>query len=260
MAVVTSAPAAIVYVGPDEGPDGPGGMTGWMGADAWFGQVTESNDEGPGGSDAMLFGAPTSVSGNSLDFSPTGFLASVNSTGPLVSEIVDSQLSMMIVAKPGKVLDNLRFTEAGDTTLAGNPASFTTASSVTNEVFIDVVEVDGMPISGFNIQAQMTFTPSGGTYSMAQDSNGFPIFSTDWSGSVDVDIAQALLNEGIAFQFGVTKINVTLDNTLTAVASDGGSSFIKKKDFDGLIITTNIPEPSSLALLALAGLAARRRR
>lgn len=257
---VSSASAEIIYVGPDEGTDGPGGMTGWMGDDVWYARVAESNDEGPGGTDAQLFGPPASVTGNAIDFNPTDFNASVTSSGPLVSEIVDSQLSFMVIALPGQVIDNLRFTESGDTTLTGDPLSVTTASSVTNEIFIDVVEVDGQPISTFNIQDQITFSPSGGTFSMFQDANGFPIFSTDWFGSVDIDIAQALLDQGIPFNFGVTKINVTLDNTLTAVAQDGGSSFIKKKDFDGLTVTSNIPEPSTLALLAIGGVAVFRRR
>lgn len=254
---VGEAFATIMYNGPGVGP---GGMSGWMGDDIWYVAVRESNTRGPGGSSASLFGAPSAVTGNSIDFNPTNFEASVQSTGPLVSEIVDSQLSFMVIAKRDAVIDSLRFTESGDTTLAGNPNSVTTASSVANEIFIDVVEIDGQPVSPINIQAQMAFTPSGGTYSMIQDAGGFPVFSTDWSGLADVNIKQLLTDEGVPFVFGATKLNVTLDNTLTAVAQDGGSSFIKKKDFDGLTVTSNIPEPGTLALLAIGGLLATRRR
>jgi MYXO-CTERM domain-containing protein len=63
----------------------------------------------------------------------------------------------------------------------------------------------------------------------------------------------------------VTKVNVSLDNTLSAASQQGTSAFIQKKDADGLIITVDIvPEPSSavVGLLAVAmggGLVRRRR-
>ncbi len=246
----SQAAADIMYTGPMVGP---GGMTGWMGADVWYAAVSESNDEGPGGTDASLFGAPSGIAGNAIDFNPTGFSASAASTGGFVSDIVDSQLSFMVIAKPGQVIDSLQFTEAGDTTLAGDPNSVITSTRVTNEIFIDVVEIDGAPVQvPINIQGQMTFTPSAGDYTLAADGGGSPIFSTDWSGVADIDFIAELGALGIDFANGITKINVTLDNTLTATASNGESSFIKKKDFDGLTVTSNVPEPGTLALLALA--------
>lgn len=243
------ASAEILYNGP---MIGPGGMTGWMGDDVWYAAVSESNDEGAGGTDAELFGAPSAIAGNSIDFNPTDFGASAESSGSFVSEIVDSQLSFMVIAKDGKVIDNLQFSEAGDTTLAGDPNSVITSTKVTNEIFIDVVEVDGAPITPFNVQAAMVFSPSDGDYTLDADGDGTPIFSTDWSGVVDIDFAAELASRNIDFVGGVTKINVTLDNTLTATASNGESAFIKKKDFDGLTVTSNIPEPGALALMAFA--------
>lgn len=258
LAATTAFAGTIEYTGPMVGP---GGMTGWMGTDVWYAGVSESNTEGTGGDDGMtaeLFGAPSGVTGNAIDFNPTDFVAESQGGG---ADIVDGQLSFMVVAKDGKVVDNIRFTEAGDTTLAGSPSTDATLSVVTMELFIDVVEIDGSPVGQpINIQADMTFTPSDGDFFLNTDSGGGFFYQTDWSGLLDLDIGDELTAQNIDFVAGATKLNVTLDNTLTAVSIDGTSSFIKKKDFDGLIVTTNIPEPTAAVLLGLGVLAAAARR
>lgn len=241
---------------------GPGGMTGWMGDDVWYVGVSESNIEGSGGSDGMtaeLFGAPT-INGDIIDFNPKNFQAEVETqSGENTSEIVDGQLSFMIVAKPGQVIDNVQFNEAGDTTLIALGAA-EAFSSVSANFFVDVVEVDGQPLGEIlNLDDALTFGPSDGDFEIGVD--GSPNFNTAWSGSVQMDLQQALIDNDIDFQFGATKVNITLDNTLVAAASDGGSAFIKKKDFDGVTITVNVPEPGSVALvlLGVVGLVAARR-
>lgn len=261
------AQADIMYPGPMVGP---GGMMGWMGTDVWYVGVGESNNEGPGGTDAPLFGAPTGIAGNSIDFSPTQFSAQVTAPGTgFASEIVDGQLSFMVVAKPGKVIDNLQLLEAGDTTITALSTSLDTNSSVTTAIFIDVIDIDGVPVGApVNITGTMTFTPSGGSYNNSEDggqpydTNGAStIFSAVWNGVANIDFPAELALQNVDYRLGVTKANVTLDNTLSVTAVNGESAFIKKKDFDGIIITTNIPEPATLVLLALAaagGLASRR--
>ncbi|MEM6798496.1 MAG: PEP-CTERM sorting domain-containing protein [Planctomycetota bacterium] len=263
VAMLSSAGVAqagtIDYTGPNTMPGSS--MTGWRGSTVWYAGVSESNDD-----TASRFGAPASITGNAIDFNPTGFFANAPSAGQN-SEITDSQLSFTVVALNGTIIENLSLTESGDTTLTGNPASTLTASSVTTFVFVDITEVDGVAIEPINVPATMTFTPSGGTYSLAQDSDGsFPIFSTAWFGEVLIDIDAALQQEvadnpGFSFVNGATRLDVTLNNTLTAISADGESAFIAKKDFDGLTVTANVPEPASLALcvLAMLGWAARRR-
>ena len=266
---LNSVADTIDYVGPDEGPDGPGGMTGWAGTDVWYAGVSETNEEGPGGTAAGLFGEPASVSGNTIDFDPT-FRA--DAEGP-EAEIVDGQLNFMVVALGNNVIDNLQFSEAGDTTLAGINFGGNSISSVTAKFFIDVIAVDGVSLGvPLNIQAEMDFIPvgatapppgstAGGQWSLNDDGNGFT-FATSFSGSLFVDINQALTDAGIDFIGGATKLNVAVDNTLTAIAQTAGyEAFIAKKDFDGLTVTSNVPEPTAvmLVLLGMTGTVLRRR-
>ncbi len=252
----TAFAGTIDYTGPSTVPAFPG-MTGWMGSTVWYAGVSESNS-----ATESRFGAPVSISGNAIDFNPMNFEAS--STGN-ASQITDSQLNFMVVGMSGNVIDNLQFSEAGDTTLFAF-APDNAFTSVTADIFVDVVALDGVPV-GFpvNITGSMTFTPSGGDFQIGVD--GSPSFNTIWSGSVLIDLESELalqgIDKGVDYSFGATKLNVAIDNTLTAASSGGGSAFIKKKDFDGLTVTSNVPEPTSLLLAALglvAGVAVRRRR
>ena len=237
---------------------GPGGMMGFMdpngGGTVWYGPVTESNGD-PNDPAQSLFGAPADVTENKIDFNPQGFNAQSSGDD---SEIVDSQLSFMAMATDGTVLDNLFFQEKGDTTLVALTGSAFT--SVTMFMFIDVQAIDGSPVSYTLPTQSMTFTPSDGDWIVPGD--GFPNVATAWQGELFVDIEQLLIDEGIPFNFGATKINITLDNTLTAASSGGGSAFIAKKDFDGITVTSNVPEPTTALLLlagSVAGLGLRRR-
>ena len=256
---VVSAPSAlagsITYTGT---VPGPGGMMGFMDPNTgtvWYGPVTESNGDPNAAGALSLFGAPSSVTGNAIDFDPQGFNA--QSTGD-ASQITDSQLSFMVKAVDGTLIDNLLFEERGDTNLVALSGSAFT--SVTMFMFIDVLEIDGNPVN-FNLPTQaMTFSPSDGDWIVPGD--GFPNVATDWEGELFVDVEQLLIDENIPFVFGATKLNITLDNTLNAASSGGGSAFIAKKDFDGLTVTSNVPEPTTALLMlaaSVAGLAVRRR-
>lgn len=247
--------STISYSGPDTGP---GGADGWAGDTVWYLSVEESNTEGAGGMAAALFGTPT-VSGDSIDFNPTNFAAQSQGGG---TDITAGDLSFMLVAKPGKVIETLQYSEAGDTTIAGSPSTDATLTSVTAEVFIEVLEVDGAPVGmPVNLTSQLSFTPSDGDYLLNTDSGGGFFYQTNWSGMVSVDIANELFQQNVPFVAGATKLMVTISNTLTATSIDGTSAFIKKKDFDSLSITANVPEPAAALLLAtglVAGVARRR--
>jgi hypothetical protein len=226
----------------------------FMGNTVTYVDVTEDSNSGD---TPPLFGPPT-VSGDSLDFDPVGFDA--NATGAGGVDVTDGNLNFMVVAKPGFGIENLSLSEAGDTTLAGF-GGLGTFTAVTADGVLNISMVDGVGINVISVPFALTFVPSGGTFDLASDGGGGPLFHTFWSGGVVIDIDSILLANNISFNRGASKISVNLDNTLTALSEDGTFSLIAKKDFGGLSITTNIPEPTTFALVGLAvlGLAAARR-
>src|SRR5262249_20286173 len=146
-------------------------------------QVTE--DTNSLGDAPPKFGMPNVV-GDDMDFDPKTFNAS--SSNGSVADITDAQLNFGITAKPSKIIKNVSFTEAGDTTLAGNGTD-STSTSVSTHLFLDVLEVDhhapSQALSLSNIT--MTFTPSGGTFGLGSDGLGGPLFNTGWTGQAIID-------------------------------------------------------------------------
>jgi hypothetical protein len=232
-------------------------------------EANSANDMAP------LFGPPTvlqnpypalpctvatcTLPGDTLDFNPVGF--SANSMGG-TPDITDGQLTFMVIAKPGQAIKNIQIKEFGDTTLAGVVPvnSMLTSTAVRMPTFIDIVEVDGVGINPIKLNATSVpaivamFTPSDGDFFLGIDGNGGPTFTTQWTGELFVDLQAVLVNRGISFERGITKISVSLDNTLIATSEANTQAVIAKKDF--FIITTNIPEPTSFGLAMLAAVGA----
>jgi hypothetical protein len=235
-----------------------------MGTHVTYVNVTEDSGSDETGA---LFGAPT-VTGNSIDFNPTGFDASSSGAG---SDITDGNLVFMVTAKSGSRISSITLNEAGDTTLAGNvaPGSMGTASAVFASGVLDIHEVDFQGINHISVPFSFTFSPSGGTYFLGTDGGGGPIFNTQWSGSVTLDIDAILIANGFMIppgpvdpEGGATKISIDMDNTLVAVSQEGTTAHIGKKDFGGVTIRTNvrtepggepeIPEPATFVLVGLS--------
>lgn len=227
-----------------------------------FLDVTEETLLSTSGKGDGLFGAPT-VAGDSLDFDPIGFSASSTGGGP--SDLLDVQLKFMIQAKDGNAITSILLTEAGDTTLDNGFSSDDALTRVTANVFVDILEINGVGVSGVDFTGDMEFMPSDGDYQLSVDNPGGSSLNTSWTGSFFRELGPILAANSLTGN--VTKVAVTLDNTLTATSDTGSTAFIAKKDTDGIVITVNpdemeIPEPSSLllavgSLLVLAG--ARRR-
>ncbi|MEX0641735.1 MAG: PEP-CTERM sorting domain-containing protein [Pirellulales bacterium] len=222
------------------------------GTTVFYTQVTE--DANSIGDDPPMFGAP-SVTSDSLDFNPVGFSAA--SAGG-VADITGGQLSFGIMAKPAHAIQTITLGEGGDTLLAGfgTDATFT---AVTAHIFLDIYEVDfvplGIPLLG--LEFDMTFSPSGGSFGLLSDGGGGPIYSDVWEGSIVMNVAQILANNNILFEKGATKVSINLDNTLVALSQANTQSLIAKKQFGGLTITVNggpggeIPEPSTMILVGV---------
>ena len=205
-----------------------------------------------------LFGAPE-ISGNLLDFDPQGFFAETANGG---ADIIDSQLNFEICAKANKTINNVKLNEAGDFVLqgAGTGGTFVSVSAPTT---ITIKEVDGVPIAPFiDIVTNMDFVPVSvpdGFYDLPTFG---PVNGQQWSGSLMVDITQELIAQNVPFNFGATKVELFLNNSLTAISETGTIARIAKKDFSGFTITTNIPEPTtcSMALLGLLAVVSAGRR
>jgi hypothetical protein len=224
------------------------------GIDVIFGDVSE---EAGAGDVAPLFGAPT-VTGNSIDFNPVGFDAASQNGG---NDQTVSSLSFTLSAKPGSWIRRITFSGAGDTTLAGNvaPGSTDTATAVSASGTIEVHEVNFLPVSpAISAPFTLTFSPSGGTYFLGTDGGGGPIFHTQWTGSVTIPVEDILIANGISA--GATRIVVDLDHSLTAASQAGTAAGIEVKDFGGIAVRVDVPEPGALVCGAgLAVLVLRRR-
>jgi len=205
-----------------------------------FVSVTEDSN-----TDALpLFGAPT-TSGDALVFSPTNFASSTTGPG---SDITDGSVFTTIVANPGKVVSAVAMNEFGDYTLIGG-GGYSTGASVGCAVNLQVQDVNGVPITPVTFQFNLAFSPSGGTYSLAEDGMGV---AKQWNGTLLADLDAALAARGISGH--ATRVYMTIDNVLATYAAAGDTATIKKKSLYGVGITPIVPEPSVLCLIALGAL------
>ena len=191
---------------------------------------------------------------NTLTFSPNGFEATCTNAdcGGLAS--TTDTVVFRVDANEGNFIDDIILSEAGDTNLTEFLGGATGITTVTADVFVDILEVNGSPVGGVNAIAAMVFTSSG-DYSLASEGDGLHA----WSGNLTLDINQVLADNSIVGQ--ATLVEVSIANTLTATSSVGAIATIEKKDVSGLSITV-VPEPGTALLmgLGLAGLASIRRR
>ncbi len=169
-----------------------------------------------GGSDANLFGSPVLTGGSTFVFSPSNFRAD-SSYGQ--GTTVGDRLQFEIIAHPGKEIKSIRVYEYGDYGI------FETGEvSATGSLFLT------------NLSA---FVPS-----LVDDLITSPISPIGsgqglWTG-------QAARNN-----IGWTHLMVVLNNNLMAYSLPDSTVFIQKNPSDGVIIEITVPEPATVALLAL---------
>lgn len=198
-----------------------------------------------------LYGAPD-VQGNTMDFDPAAFGAFA--TGG--NDFTDGFLSFRMMAIPGTAIQGFAINEGGAYTTFGTGPTWVQAGLL---AIVKIFEVDGIALG--TPLTLPTFTANF-NHSVADGS----AVLQPWSLNMPINLAAALVNNGIPFTRGVTKVEVAVDNGLLANAAVGGIAFIDKKDFQ--IITripdqNEIPEPATLVMVALAaagfaGLRARR--
>ncbi len=189
-----------------------------------FLQVREDSITDP----TPLFGAPIRVGGK-LVFAPLSF-ASYAFGGS--ADTTSGTLTMHVLADVGTFLTDIVIKETGDYTLlgVGTPATSATVNGL-------VVAADVNPGTHIPIVTTLSVTPPG-PYKLPVDSFG------TFTATTFIDLTG----------MGVTEIILSLNNNLQTTSQAGTTAFIQKK-----IIEIMAPEPSSLALLVIGTLFARRR-
>ncbi len=227
------------------------------GASVDFTAISENTHE-PGPN--PLFGAPV-VAGDALDFTPINFAASALT--PSTFDFHDGFLTFMAVAKAGNTIQNIQFGEGGALSVVGS-GSDDTFVNVSAVGFVKVLQIDGapLPVNTAIPQIPITLTFSFGNLgdgSWGRSSDGFANGQI-WTGGQLINITQELIDRGIPFVQGATKVTIALDNALYAQSSATGGAYIDKKDY--FTVTFNTPEPTSCLLAAfglVAGLVVSRR-
>lgn len=211
------------------------------GAHVVFQSVTETTMTEP----SPVYGPPV-VALDSIDFSPVAFGA-VAQTG--TSDTTSATLTTTLQAMPGRFITKLEATESGDYSLTGFGGAGTQAT-VTASYIVKILEVDGNAVTPLVINKSFVFSPSDGDYDLISQGPG-PFVSGLWNGGAVVDLLAELSSALVSYNFGVTKAEVTLDNTLKTASEANSLSMIAKKDAD-LFVTTTVPEPSEIAMVGMA--------
>jgi hypothetical protein len=202
-----------------------------------------------------LYGTPEYNGGDSLDFNYLNFGATAS--GLDGTDTVDGKLGGTIEAKPNHTVGTIKFEEYGDFTLSG--FSNDAYVSVSNNIFIQVNEIDHVTVAPMTFNVPMVFTLKA-SWNLSEQ--GLASYTDIWSGVLDVDVMQGLADAGFTVTgLAATDIDFTMDNILTALSQAGTTATINKKVTDGLRVTSyDIPEPATMALLGLGGLMLRKRR
>jgi hypothetical protein len=218
------------------------------GASVWFTNISEGS---PTGDPLPLYSQPF-ASGDQLVFMPTAAFSAVSTSGGPADQ-TDGKLNVIIESKPGAFIKKVDLEEVG-LTILNAPFGGDAFSSVLAFAEIKILEVNDLPVVSVATTHFMNFAPNS-SFLHSADASG-PSFATPWMGTLSVSLPNM-----------VTKLLLTVDNHLFAsTVGVGTGALIDKKSFsisvtpDGSV-NPNVPEPSSLALMALCAMtiAGRRR-
>ncbi len=203
----------------------------------FVGTTVEYTDVAEASITGAVFGEPDLI-GDALLFRPTEFKASATSP-PASSDIEDGQLKLTIEALAGQSIDSIYISEGGAYALA-SPANTYAQVMASATIFYWITEVDDVAVDPIPGSKQL------GPFNLILDGpdNDSAIGIWELEGTLNV---AALLGDPTS---KVTEVMLSLDNTLVATASGGGTAYIDKKEF-----LIDVPEPSSMLLLGLGAFA-----
>lgn len=193
---------------------------------------SNSNGSGTGFSwtnghdDNGLYGSPLLSGGNTFVFFPSNYRAESIGAG---AQSTEDRMEVTITLDPGFTLTAIQVVEFGDFELTGENASVQ---------HIATIGVDELAPLNRNFSAPLN--------------NNFTAGSGTWESNGTLDVS--------AVAPGITEFTLALDSELIAIAGAGEIASIEKSLSAGQIQITLIPEPATLALLGIGGLAAIRRR
>lgn len=185
------------------------------------GQDTNSN----------LFGTPTLV-GDTFYFFPSNFVAtSVDGVPGMATDT----LSFDVIVHPNFKIDGIAIQEFGDYSINGQ-------GSVDVQGVLNVSDAPHGALAPANMLFNPTFPAASGV-------------NQNWSGGTAFDLTN--FEGGVPFQV----IHISITNTLVAISAGPGHSAVVRKTIVGdTMAITVLPEPGVLALVAMSGLLASRRR
>ena len=196
-----------------------------------------------------LFGQPLGNS-DSLLFFPENFLATSSGGG---IDSTGSHLQLWIMGNgPLDTIDTVRIDEYGDFTLGGFGGTAATGAQTSMSGFLTVTETIDGPITpvviGFVGDKTYPNGPPSNLWGLPGDLGTFL-----WDDVTVIDVASVVPN--------ATKAHLSIDNDLFAASEASTFATVQKKfsEAPGVIINV-IPEPATMGLLALGGLAILRRR
>ncbi|MEM1026591.1 MAG: hypothetical protein AAGJ38_00745 [Planctomycetota bacterium] len=209
--ITGSAVADVTYPGP------------FVGTTVTYTDIIEASAD-PAEDPEPLYGAPTGIAGDLLDFDPTDdFVADAPPT-----DTTDGSLSFTMTANGG-LLNELVVSESGTYSFVGPDNDELVAATL-------LVQVLDTQTNAVLTSQQVVFSEQ---YDSAPSELG------TWSQSVSIDLAP----------FAVSSVDVVVNNILQTTGTGPGSAVITKQDFK-----VNTPEPAAAALLAGLGMAMLRRR
>lgn len=185
-----------------------------------------------GGSDKGLFGSPTMVGESTFMFFPSNFRAeSING----IPAIKSDRLEFTLTAHQDYTITGIRITEYGDYGILD-----TGKVSVSGTMFVTNLDVSPLQVHWGNFLSTPTSPMTTGL--------------GEWS-------AQAVVTD-----VNCANLKIVLNNNLMAISSPGSTSFIEKKIVGGsvaiefLVEGQQVPEPATIAIFGLGGLAVFRKK